>query len=413
MKKYTHPHFYSFIFNLFSFVLILFSFVLITSCSEDGTGPKPKPPGYQEDIPWPSLADTPWPIFHGDPQSTGRSNFTGPTEGVISKVFEAKDSQSGVIVGYDLTFYFTTRTELVSAEFSGKVNWKLQIGSELTTTPLMTQDSFLVISNGGNILAIDLDGKIAWEYKTGAGVYSLTLGIDLGGNIYFIDSNNNLTVLSNNGALLWYLQDERLAFFQGSTLSFSPDGNTLYLQGIDVSLLAINLDNHSVKWVFGERRLNSGPIIDTEGNIYIFPDAFPNQDNYFYCLGPSGEIRWQFKHDELYQLNNIEPAIDKNGNIYFGYNNLYSLDYNGNLNWKLKLEGGISTSILCDRSDNIYFSVDGTNFLREILCVSNSGKIVWQLTVENEREFSSSAAIAEEGLLIYSAWRSNNIYVIE
>ena len=44
------------------------------SCKESPITPSesPKPPGYQEDIPWPSLADSPWPMFYGNPQNNGR-----------------------------------------------------------------------------------------------------------------------------------------------------------------------------------------------------------------------------------------------------------------------------------------------------------------------------------------------------
>lgn len=38
----------------------------------------------QVKIPWPSLADSPWPILRGDMQGTGRSEYIGPrTNNVI------------------------------------------------------------------------------------------------------------------------------------------------------------------------------------------------------------------------------------------------------------------------------------------------------------------------------------------
>ena len=301
------------------FVLSILIFYLI-SCSEDGTGPKPKPPGYQEDIPWPSLADTPWPIFHGDAQSTGRSPFAGPVEGIVLQKLEAPNSQAGVIVGFDSTFYFTWKYGLIASDFSGNKKWDILIGRELTTTPLISNDSVIFTANGAlrTIYAINLDGEIRWEYKASASIWDLTLGIDLAGNIYFVDFGKDLNALSKDGELLWQLHDERFLAGQDVTLSFSPDGNTLYLQGIDVSLLAIDIDQKSVKWVFGEKKLKTGPVIDSQGNIYIFPDADSESDNYFYSLKPTGEIRWQFKHEEKYQYVNIEPSIDRNGNIFFG-----------------------------------------------------------------------------------------------
>jgi hypothetical protein len=56
---------------------VLFLLLMLLSCKENPTTPseEPKPPGYQEDIPWPSLADSPWPMYRGNPQYTGRANI--------------------------------------------------------------------------------------------------------------------------------------------------------------------------------------------------------------------------------------------------------------------------------------------------------------------------------------------------
>ena len=62
-------------------LLILFAnLLLLTACEDEVIQSPPKPPGYQEDIPWPSLADSPWPMNHHDPQSSGRSKFIGPSQ---------------------------------------------------------------------------------------------------------------------------------------------------------------------------------------------------------------------------------------------------------------------------------------------------------------------------------------------
>ena len=91
--------------------LIPFSFILCTlylfSC--DTTEPPPKeekPPGYQEDIPWPSLADSPWPMFRANPQNTGRSKGIGPTLGIIEWSVDTLNISTGVAIGPDFTLYF-------------------------------------------------------------------------------------------------------------------------------------------------------------------------------------------------------------------------------------------------------------------------------------------------------------------
>ena len=59
--------------------LVFFLIFVLISCKETPREPEKKEDiSSQVDIPWPSLADTPWPMFHHDPQSTGRSKYAGP-----------------------------------------------------------------------------------------------------------------------------------------------------------------------------------------------------------------------------------------------------------------------------------------------------------------------------------------------
>jgi len=42
----------------------------------------------QSHIEWPSLADSPWPMYRHDPQSTNRSQFQGPQTGIPEWILE-------------------------------------------------------------------------------------------------------------------------------------------------------------------------------------------------------------------------------------------------------------------------------------------------------------------------------------
>ena len=50
----------------------------------------------QKHIPWPSLADSPWPFIRGDMQATGRSQFVGPS---TNNILWRKDMPLGISVG--------------------------------------------------------------------------------------------------------------------------------------------------------------------------------------------------------------------------------------------------------------------------------------------------------------------------
>ena len=90
-------------FIIFPFIFFLLTFILLSLSSCETTEPPDqnltRPPGYQEDIPWPSLADSPWPMNHHDPQSTGRSPYDGPALGQIEWQIDTLYVTAGVTTG--------------------------------------------------------------------------------------------------------------------------------------------------------------------------------------------------------------------------------------------------------------------------------------------------------------------------
>jgi len=396
---------------------LLLSIIVFYSCKEKVTNPPDTqlPEGYQQDIPWASLADSPWPMYHGDAQQTGRSKFIGPTIGKVEKIIPDTNMQAGIVIGFDNTIYFTTYNSLVASDYYGNIKWKILLGAELNTTPLIGHDTTIYVANGSlkTIYAINKDGSIKWEYKLNYSIWNPSFGIDLYGNLYFVNAST-LSVVSKEGKLIWQLYDERLLSGYDDVVSFSPDGKTVYCQGRTVSLIAIDIATKKILWTFGKSRLQSGAVVDNKGNIYIFPDSDPAKVNYFYSLTPTGEIRWKFQHEENdFMLDNVEPAIDKDGNIFFGFSKLYSLDYSGKLRWKLDFGGyKIFSAILTDRLGNIFLGTSLTLGQQKIISISNSGEINWDVNV-NERAVGSSAALSEDGTLFYPTFRSNNLYIIK
>ena len=63
----------------------------------------------QVHIPWPSLADSPWPVMRGDMQGTGRSRYIGPRN---ADYILRKDMPLGItfgpVIGYDNVLFTGT-----------------------------------------------------------------------------------------------------------------------------------------------------------------------------------------------------------------------------------------------------------------------------------------------------------------
>jgi len=377
-------------------------------CNDNIVEPPPgNPPGYQEDIPWPSLADSPWPMSHADPQSTGRSKYKGPILGNLQWRIELNDdapltdSFSSIVMGDDTTFYFIKYHEadssyLYSMSVDGQVNWKLIIPVDKTTgNPLVSNDgSILFTAWDGYIYSVKKTGNLNWK-KFYPVIFS-QLSIDKNGKLYAVANDKKLYSFNQSGDLLWELSVEG-GLIGGiiSKISFSPDGKTLYAAGYEKTLFAINTDG-TIKWVFdngGEVRHT--PLIDSEGHIYInAQNVTDTLKRGFTSLNEDGTVKYIYKNSTGNMWNS--PTLDKEGNIYFSEGLITSLDYDGNFRWSGLNTGHSHSSLICDISGFLYFIAEPDYKLYR---VDNMGNVVWSIPVEGYYE--RSPAITKDGSLIF------------
>ncbi|QQS35074.1 MAG: PQQ-like beta-propeller repeat protein [Ignavibacteriales bacterium] len=414
--------------KLFLFILVII--ILQLSCKENTiTPPDNKPPGWQEDIPWPSLADSPWPTNHADMQRTGRSKYIGPQQGVIFAKVKAAQMQTGVVFGTDSIFYYGTSsrnvdtTQLVAAKIDGTILWSLDLEAfETSTTPLVDDEGTIYIANGffRKIFAVNPDGTVKWTLQTSREVFNDGLGIGKDGTIYAIENGSTLDAINRDGTMKWQFQDNNFLWGSIVNLAFSPDGNTLYIHGgiigdKEITLVAFDLVTLSIKWKFGHAFMRNGPLVDSQGNVYVLvaDDTLNQNTANFYCLYPDGSLKWKFPHSRGYYVD-TDPTIDKNGNIYFATETLYALDYSGKLRWKLDLVDGVNyCPLVCDSEGTVYIGTSTDFFNNSIFAVSKEGLIKWSLPIYDERSLGQSPAITKDGTLVYPTFRSDNLYIIK
>ncbi len=412
--------------------ILLFFIVAGFECEDKIIDPPvTNPPGYQEDISWPSLMDSPWPTNHADMQRTGRSKYAGPQQGIVYAKVPALRMQTGVVFGNDSVFYYGTSaptindtTKLVAAKIDGTILWELNLNAiETTTTPLVDNNGTIYIANGfaGELFAVNPDGTIKWEFPTAREVFNRGLGIGKDGTIYAVENQSSLIAIKQDGSLLWRIQDLNFGEGRRVNMAFSPDGKTMYIHGNrigdeKITLVAFDLTSMSIKWKFGHELMPNGPLVDSQGNVYLLVEDDTLNQNManFYCLNPDGNIKWKFPHSRGPLYWDIDPTIDKEGNIYFATDTLYALDYSGQLRWKIDLGNGFNYSpLICDNEGTIYIGASANFYDNNILAVSKDGVIKWILQINDEAVPGQSPAISKDGTLVYPTWRSNNLYIIK
>ena len=387
--------------------IIIFIF-LFSGC--DTTDPKPpeeKPPGYQEDIPWPSLADSPWPRNHGDAQNTGRTNFLGPQNGILTESIDVERISNGIVVGSDSNIYFATSSPgyLYSVKMNGEVDWKIKLTDrEIHSTPIIAEDGIIYIGlfQEGKMVSVNNDGEVLWEYNC-TGIVQRGYNIGLDGTLYFIDVfAKKLTALDKDGNLLWTINDSDFGSSGTGVTAFSPDGSMLYVTSSAASIIAINILEKGIDWKFGSH--GTSVTVDSDGNVYSISKENNSliSPSFIFKLSESGNLVWKNELNNWENYGQQDIAIDKNGNVYCAGDTLYSFEHDGKLRWKNSFKEYEFTrhGILCDGNINIYIATESSMSDNNTIYSYNSdGKLLWEVSFEQTGIFIGSGAIGYNNYL--------------
>ncbi len=326
-----------------------------------------------------SLASSPWPLFRGNANRTGLSEYS------------------------------------TSRNF-GDLLWKFKTGDAIDSSPAIGPDETIYVgSNDGYLYAINPNGTLKWKYDVGGPVKSSpaigTAGIYFGYGKY-------LYSVDFNGVLRW-------KYNIGSIESSSPAirNDIIYVLSEDSTLYAIR-DNGNLYWkhVFFDNNPNpstSSPAVGEDGTIYVgLPDPYDNQgedyEGHVFALSPSGSELWDYFAG--YGEVQTTPALGSDGLVYFqtfggimgDYNYLVAVyASNGTEKWRYSLEcndmvsGYEGSSPAIDSNGGIYVNSGDGLFLGGVEIYNFGGNSVY-----------SSPSISSGGT-IWLGCDDGNIYAMK
>jgi len=295
----------------------------------------------QQKIPWPSLADSPWPVARGDVQGTGRSEYVGPTNPYIA--YEQTyplgilngpvlDANNRLYFGSEAGRWGETENYFYCTDSVGNQIWRFTSFDWVANegAPIAAVDGTIYFGSQGPdpayFYALNNDGTLKWSYKTNSPINLTNLVLDKTGNIYFA-TQDSLYSLSGEGTFRFSLG---IPGITGKGLSLSPSGDTLYAPSVYYDEPDYIHHLYSVKttgeilWKKQFDRIASGQtiLVDNSNRIYIQAQPLNNPKpgrGDLYCLNPDGSVNWIFSDDQIIPTDILTggPTIDKEGNITF------------------------------------------------------------------------------------------------
>jgi outer membrane protein assembly factor BamB len=367
----------------------------------------------QTDIPWPSLANSPWPMSTVNPQGIARFAGNALNEKKVQWALEigkGKGGYGGPAIGPDGTIYLSFNGAIDETGFAaispeGKIKWsrKVESNSCYMTGPVITADTTIYIG-GTYFWALRPDGSVKWIFDMGKGFIEIRPLVGIDGTIFTKDGFGDIFALSPEGKMKWKYNT---GTGTGVTcMTSSPDGNIIYAPNSDSTLIALDSATGTLLWSFlTHHRIHPCAAIDNQGNIYFF--GYNQKKNaQIYSISPQGILRWTFSIDHFSGISYSGISIDYEGQLYFDarWKGIFALNYQGVLKWRTQLENlETYVPIICDQSDNLFiFNGMTTNIIPSVYCFSNMGVVQFSIEVPGWKStILLPGAVGQNGTLYF------------
>jgi len=178
-------------------------------------------------------------------------------------------TQSGKVYAYD--------------EITGAERWSVDVGSEAWISN--PSSDILVVAAGSSIFGLNVtDGKIIWDFETGAVVTTQPVVSD--GVVYVGSWDSYLYALDvADGSEIWKIQT-------GWGIETVPvvDGTTVFFGSHDGTIYAVDKTSGEIHWTF---RCNAA--IHSSPTVYDTTLLMGSDDGYLYCFDTlTGYLKWSF-----------------------------------------------------------------------------------------------------------------------
>jgi outer membrane protein assembly factor BamB len=234
-----------------------------------------------------------YPMFRGDYNRSGKSDYKVPVIGRKVWKFEAENAIESSVVYYNNRIYFGANDWFVYCLDSkfGNLIWKYETGGIVRSSAAIANKKLFIGSNDYNLYCLNaLSGELNWKYQTNGAIDTSPLII--GNSVIFGSHDGRLYSLSiKDGSRNWM-------FNTGDEIWGSPAffENCVYIGSLNGIMYCIWATNGTECWSFSTNQFASFRGIYSTPTITRNKIIFGSEDNIVYCLNAStGKRNWIFK----------------------------------------------------------------------------------------------------------------------
>ena len=246
-----------------------------------------------------------------------------------------------LIIGISINVRQIVLAQNVEGELIHKAEWIFESKDRFISQPVLGENKIIIPTNS-KIYSINLNGKKQWSFDKGS-LYPPAVSSN--GTIYF--ASGDLIALNSEGKKLWSLEKNNGVTFFFPTLG---KNNTIYVGASNSKVYAINSEGE-IKWnVELNEKLSSSPVQDEKGNIFML-----TLNRKLYYINSKGKKIWSLKIGEpIHPFLTSEPVLGEE-EIYVGTGNgLFSINFDGTVNWHFKTSDNVLTPAVDENRNKIY-----------------------------------------------------------
>lgn len=334
---------------------------------------------------------------------------------------EKTEIDSTAAVGWGKVFITGTNGFHAIDQNTGNVLWQ-NPDIKGMSSPALYDGMVIVGAANGNIYCLDADtGDVLWSKHVQERFFrqSVTSSPKVWNNLVFIGTFNEtgtsagvVALNIKNGTVVW--RNETVSVYASSP---AIDDGVLYigLAGIAIDygfsfnpphgLLALSAYNGSFLWLFEtDNRTVSSPLVYGD-NIY-----FTSWDGYLYSIDKNGDLDWKLEIGE-----SVSSVASSDGVLYVGTGvvgsdgELVAIETDRTVLWEYEVDGAVQASPLVV-DDKVYFATNEPEGKIYCLNVSN-GHLIWSYQPSPANWILSSPVVADGILFIASD--NGHVYAFE